>query len=61
MRDEMDARAWNEHHDQFSEWVGEFLAAATRFRLPGLQVSGQLLAALTALSITIITFGGTAA
>jgi hypothetical protein len=40
MRDEMDARAWNEHHDQFSKWVGEFLAAATRFRLPGLQVSG---------------------
>jgi hypothetical protein len=59
MRDEMDARLWNEHHDQFSQWAGEFLDAATTFRLPRLQPPSQLLAAVGALSLTLLTFGGT--
>lgn len=59
MRDEMDARIWNEHHDQFSIWAGEFLEAATSFRLPRLDSLAQVFAIFTAISMTLITFGGT--
>ncbi len=58
MRDEMDARMWNDHHDQFSKWAGEFLDA-TNFRLPRLGGLAQVFAVFTALSMTLLTFGGT--
>ncbi len=59
MRDEMDARMWNQHHDQFSKWAGEFLDAATGVRLPRLGALAQVIATFTALSMTLLTFGGT--
>ena len=59
MRDEMDVRNWNEHHDQFSIWAGEFLGAATSFRLPRVNGLAQVFAIFTAMSMTLLTFGGT--
>ncbi len=60
MRDEMDARIWNAHSDQFSLWL-DGAVASLRSRLPRPRVPAQLVAGLFALSLTVITFGGTAA
>lgn len=50
MRDELDGRMWVDHHDQFSEWVGN--AAATirvgLYRLAGWDGSVHQLFALAA-------------
>jgi hypothetical protein len=59
MRDEMDARIWNEHHDQFSEWFEGIIASAGGLRLPRPRLAPQLVAPITAMTITLITFGGT--
>ena len=65
MRDEMDARMWNAHHDQFSEWVDSGVAAAAaRLRKLGtlaFRVPGQLLAAVAAVGLTLLTFGASGA
>lgn len=59
MRDEMDARIWNEHHDQFSEWLGAVIDSVAAIRLPRPRLAPHLVAAVTAMTITLITFGGT--
>ena len=61
MRDQMDSEIWNAHHDQFSEWLDGALGRA-RSALRGggslaARVPGQLLAALVAVSLTVVTFG----
>ena len=65
MRDEIDARAWNENHHQFSEWMTTVaagaLASARGSTLLAAKVPTQLLAALAAISLTLITFGAAAA
>ena len=65
MRDQMDAQIWNAHHDQFSEWLdGLVLAAGAKlrgsFERAG-QAPAQLLAGLLAVSVTLATFGASAA
>lgn len=60
MRDEIDARIWNANHDQFSEWI-DGGAAALGARLRGSaplvrRSSPQLVAALAAVGLTLITF-----
>lgn len=64
MRDQMDAEIWNAHHDQFSEWLDERVAAAgTTLRRGGTladRVPAQLLATLLAVSLTFATFGASA-
>ena len=64
MRDQMDAEIWNAHHDQFSEWLDERVAAAGRALLSGGtlagRVPGQLVATLLAVSLTFATFGASA-
>ena len=64
MRDQMDAQIWNQHHDQFSEWLDGVVIAAgaslrSGFRVAG-QVPGQVLAGLFAVSLTLATFGASA-
>lgn len=65
MRDQMDAQLWNSHHDQFSEWLdGRAAAAGSALRRSGTlaaRVPGQLLATLFAVSLTLATFGASAA
>jgi hypothetical protein len=65
MRDEMDGRLWNENHDQFSEWIATTaagaLASVRGSSLLAGRVPGQLLAALAAVSLTVITLGASAA
>ena len=65
MRDQMDAEIWNAHHDQFSEWLDGRVAAAgaalRRTASIGRHVPGQLVAGLFALSLTLATFGVSAA
>lgn len=65
MRDQMDAQIWNEHHDQFSEWLdGVVLAVGERLRggfARAGQVPAQLLAGLFAVTVTLATFGASAA
>lgn len=65
MRDQMDAEIWNAHHDQFTEWLGERLAAAGGALRKGTPLAGrapgQLLATLLAVSFTLATFGASAA
>jgi len=60
MRDEMDARIWNEHHDQFSEWIdGGVVAAGAQVRRAVAAIGDvprQLLAGVAALSVTVLTF-----
>ncbi|MEA3018423.1 MAG: hypothetical protein QOI38_3145 [Sphingomonadales bacterium] len=65
MRDLHDAQAWADHHDQASLWFGKaFAAAGAQLRRSGAfaeRVPGQLLAGLFALSLTLVTFAGSAA
>ena len=65
MRDLHDAQAWADNHDQFSEWFGNVLAAVgAPLRRRGslaARAPGQLLAGLFALSLTLVTFAGSAA
>ena len=65
MRDSYDAQVWADNHDQFSVWFGNSLAAAgASLRRGGSvagRVPGQLLAGLFALSLTLVTFAGSAA
>ena len=63
MRDQIDAMIWNEHHDQFSEWMG---GALTRLggRLSSYgaaPAAGQLFAAVAAVGLTLATLGVTTA
>jgi hypothetical protein len=62
MRDQMDAMLWNEHHDQFSEWVDRGMRAAGRGlgKAAG-RVPGQLFAAVFALGLTLATLGASTA
>ena len=65
MRDELDGRIWNAHHDQFSEWIDGGVAALGA-RLRGSaplarRAPPQLLAALAAVGLTLITFTASAA
>jgi len=59
MRDQYDAQIWNDHHDQFSEWLdGVFAAAGEAIRRAASAtppVVPQLLAAGVALSLTLLT------
>lgn len=53
MRDEFDARFWNDHHQDFGDAVDEAagkLRRAFRFRLPA-----NLLAAVAAVAISSVT------
>lgn len=65
MRDEMDARIWVAHHDQFSETVGRFfdaLGARVRRALSAATRSeGRLASVVAAFGVTLLTFGATAA
>ena len=65
MRDELDGRIWNEHHDQFSQWLdGVFVVAGASLRRGGrtaARVPGQLLAGLAAVTLTLTTFGASLA
>ena len=65
MRDQLDAEIWNANHDQFSKWVDDGVAAAgAALRRSGTlagRVPGQLLASLLAVSLTLATFGASAA
>ena len=65
MHDRYDAQLWNEHHDQFSLWIGDVLTGARRTlaaRIPALSASVPQLAAVTAaLSLTLLTFTASAA
>lgn len=65
MRDQMDAEIWNAHHDQFSEWLdGRVAAAGAALRGSGslvARVPTQLLAGLLAVTLTLATFGASAA
>lgn len=65
MRDEMDARIWVAHHDQFSETVGRFfetLGARVRRALSATTPSdGRLVSVAAALGMTVLTLGATAA
>ena len=64
MRDAYDAMMWNDHHDQFSEWVDKGVRSVAgrlaRIRFPASAVPGQLFAAFMAVSITLLTFGASA-
>ena len=64
MRDEMDARIWAAHHDQFSTSI-EAGARALAHRLGRIELgrgfAGQLLAALLASSFTLVTLGASIA
>ena len=63
MRDAYDAMIWNDHHDQFSEYVdGAVKAAGSHLRraASASAVPGQLLAAVAAVSLTLVTFGASA-
>lgn len=65
MRDLYDAQAWADHHDQFTQWFGSVIAAAGaplgRTARTARRMPGQLIAGLLALSITLVTFAGSAA
>lgn len=65
MRDEMDARIWVAHHDQFSETMGRFLdalGARVRRTLSATPSSGGRLASVVAaFGMTLLTLGATAA
>ena len=65
MRDQLDAQIWNDHHDQFSEWLDGLVGrAGTALRRSGSlagRVPTQLLAGLVAVSLTLLTFGASAA
>jgi len=65
MRDLYDGQAWADHHDQASLWFeNAFAAAGAQLRRGGSvaeRVPGQLLAGLFALSLTLVTFAGSAA
>ena len=60
MRDQMDAMMWNAHHDQFSEWVdgGVRRLAARLSHVSSARLPGQLVAAVAALGLTLVTVGG---
>lgn len=68
MRDEMDARMWVEHHDQFSLSVDRGLARLgagfSRLRSGASRVAGgttaQALAMVAAFAITALSFNTTA-
>jgi hypothetical protein len=64
MRDEMDARIWVEHHEQFSELIDGALAAvgsALRRLAAWDGTSQQLLSLAIAFALTALTFNATAA
>lgn len=65
MRDEIDDRIWNDHHDQFSAFVGEaadMLAAGLRNAVGlAVRVPNQLLGIAAATAMTTLTFGSTIA
>ena len=65
MRDQLDAEIWNASHDQFSQWLDDRVAAAgATLRRSGTlarRVPGQVLATLLAVSLTLATFGASAA
>ena len=64
MRDQYDAQIWNDHHHQFSEWVGSVGAAARASLRRGASLAAalpaQLIAVLVAVSLTLVTFGAAA-
>lgn len=63
MRDQLDAQIWNDHHDQFSEWLDGIVGrAGAALRGPlAARVPTQLLAGLVAVSFTLLTFGASVA
>jgi len=65
MRDQMDAEIWNAHHDQFSEYVDGLVRRAGAALRGGASLAGnvpvQLVAGLLAVSLTLVTIGGSAA
>ena len=60
MRDRYDAELWNQHHDQFSEWLhGAIAGTVTALRRRSSHISApvpQLLAATVAVSLAVLTF-----
>ncbi len=57
MRDEMDARIWADHHDQFSAFLdGAGRQLVSTLRAGGGRIPGQLLAVLGAFVVTTLTF-----
>jgi hypothetical protein len=61
MRDYLDMKAWADNHHQFDQWIAGAGAALRRTAAPLGRVPPQLIAAAFALSITLITVGGSAA
>ena len=66
MRDQMDAMLWNEHHDQFSEWLDGVVHAAGRGLRNGgaalaRRVPAQAYAAALAFGLTLATLGASTA
>ena len=62
MRDEMDGRLWDAHHAAFSDSIDAIAGAAQRLgRIDAGAVPAQLLAALAAVGLTLLTFTGSAA
>jgi hypothetical protein len=65
MRDEMDARIWNAHHEEFSRAMdGAIGALGVALRLGAsraVSLPGQLLSLVAAFGITALTLAGTAA
>lgn len=62
MRDQMDGRIWTAHHDQYSQAFDRGLAAIGRsLRAIPRVVPTQLLAAIGAISLSLLTIGGSIA
>ena len=63
MRDEMDGRLWDAHHAAFSDSIDAAIAGAAQRlgRIDAGAVPAQLLAALAAVGLTLLTFTGSAA
>jgi hypothetical protein len=63
MRDELDARMWVDHHEEFGHWVDGAIAAARGGLARLAQWDGtthQLFALVAAFAITGLTFNATA-
>ena len=62
MRDQLDAEIWNTHHDQLSKSIDHATAAAGAWLRRGAdRVPVQLVAILFAATLTLATFGASAA
>ena len=61
MRDHLDMKAWADHHHQFDQWIAGTAASLRRRAAPLGRVPPQLIAGAAALSVTLLTLGGSVA